>query len=152
MTKYIIGIIILIVIAALGYTIFKGGSLISKKTTVTINNEKFSLETADTEEKREVGLSTKKSLSKNGGMLFVFPTADYPTFWMKGMSFPIDIIFINKEKVVTIHRNVPAPKDETDAPTATYSPTEPADRVIELTAGRSDELKLKVGDTIKISL
>lgn len=152
MTKYIIGIIIIVVIATLGYTVFKGGSLTAKKTSATIGNEKISLELADTEKKREIGLSTKRSLSANEGMLFVFPTADYPTFWMKGMSFPIDIIFLNQEKVVTIYRNVPAPKAKTETPTTTYAPTQPSNRVIELKAGRADELKIKIGDSIKLSI
>lgn len=152
MTKFIIAFIVIIAIIALAFTIIQKGGFLGKKTSVTISNQKLSLDVADTEKKRELGLSTKRSLKGNEGMLFVFPTKDYPSFWMKGMSFPIDIIFLNDNKVVTIYKNVPSPESTTEIPTATYAPSSPINRVIELKAGRSDQLGIKVGDTITLPL
>ncbi len=152
MTKFIIGFIILIAVIALGFTLIQKGGILGKKTTVTFGKEKLTLDVADTEKKRQLGLSSRRSLGKNDGMLFVFPTSDYPTFWMKGMSFPIDIIFLNEKKVVTIYKIVPAPKSTSETPTTTYAPSSPSDRVIELKAGRVDELGIKTGDSISIPL
>ncbi len=54
-----------------------------------------------TPEARERGLSGVRSLPKDSGMLFVFPTAGPYGFWMKGMSFAIDIVWIDADKRVS---------------------------------------------------
>jgi uncharacterized membrane protein (UPF0127 family) len=66
---------------------------------------------------------------------------------MKNMKFPIDIIFIRDNKIVTIHQNVPAPKSPADN-LPLYQPSEPADAVLEITAGLSQKNGFTKGDTI----
>src|SRR5690349_12394377 len=61
---------------------------------ITIDNATFSVVVAKTPEEREKGLSGRDSLAQNSGMLFVFDHPDTYTFWMKGMKFPLDMIFI----------------------------------------------------------
>ncbi len=48
----------------------------------------------------EKGLGERDSLGKDSGMLFVFPNAGVFGFWMKGMRFPIDIVWIDANKRV----------------------------------------------------
>ena len=43
------------------------------------------------EERREWGLSRFPSLPADEGMLFLFDS-DAPSFWMKDMSFPLDMV------------------------------------------------------------
>ena len=45
------------------------------------------------------GLSERQSLAEDKGMLFLFEKPDHYAFWMKGMEFPLDIIFINGDKI-----------------------------------------------------
>ena len=121
------------------------------KGTVTVNGKTINVLLADTQKKQEKGLSGKKSLPENQGMLFVFQEADYPSFWMKEMQFPIDIIFINDTTVTTVYENVAPPADEnTQLPL--YKPTTPSDKVLELNAGQSQTLGIKPGTTLTIYL
>lgn len=111
----------------------------------TIKGRTFTLEVADTSAKREKGLGDRDSLSADHGMYFPFSVAQYWTFWMKGMRFPIDIVWIQDGKVVDIDADVPTPQI---APLETYSPAAPADAVLELNAGVAEEIGLQAGDAI----
>jgi uncharacterized membrane protein (UPF0127 family) len=152
--KYLLGFIILVIIIAAAVVFFSSGgmSLFSKTAKATFGDKTVSLEVADTEKAREIGLSKYHSLSDNRGMLFLFDQPGLPAFWMKGMSFPIDIIFLNSDKVVTVYKNVPAPKDKNDTNLPLYQPTAPSDKVIELKAGAADKYGIKQGQTIKLSI
>ena len=98
---------------------------------------------------REVGLSNHDLLPENMGMLFLFPNMDNRFFWMKGMQFSIDIVWIKTNKIVGIDHNVPL------SPGPNYphyiSPV-PVDKVLEINAGRAKELGLAPGQTIKFHL
>jgi uncharacterized membrane protein (UPF0127 family) len=83
-------------------------------------------------------------------MLFVFEQPDYYSFWMKDMKFPIDIIFINKNKIVDIFQDVPVPKNNNNLPT--YTTGEKADKVLEINAGLSNTYKIKIGDNVLLNL
>lgn len=62
---------------------------------------------ADTKEEQLRGLSGGEMLEEGEGMLFVFETNDFHPIWMRGMKFPIDIIWIDEEfTVVDIQENV----------------------------------------------
>lgn len=118
------------------------------KPVVSVAGVKITVEIADTDEKRSKGLSGRDSLHENEGMLFVFGTEGgysnkdtTPSFWMKAMLIPLDIIWINDGKVVKIDKNVAIkPEDKR------YTPGQPIDYVLEVTAGFSDKNILKVGD------
>src|SRR3989338_662243 len=58
------------------------------------------VELAVTPAQRERGLSGRDRLEPRSGMLFVFEDDGVRGFWMKGMTFPIDIIWIDDERVV----------------------------------------------------
>ena len=67
--------------------------IVSKK-----NNQKirFKAEVANTDLKRKAGLQCKTKIELNEGMLFIWETEDFRSFWMKNTFIPLDIIFINK--------------------------------------------------------
>ena len=78
-----------------------------RRTIDTINGIKINVEIADSPQEWERGLSGKKSLNVDEGMLFVFPRPTTPTFWMKDMRFPIDIVWLDENKnIVGIERGV----------------------------------------------
>jgi hypothetical protein len=114
-----------------------------------INGHIFSLYLAKTSEEQEIGLAKFNRIDKDQGMLFIFQKPDYYSFWMKNMQFPIDIIFINKNKVVDIFQRVPIPKSDNPPIYTTY---EKADQVLEINSGLSNEYKIKVGSEVKINL
>lgn len=119
----------------------------SKNETVTIGNHKFGVVVAKSQPEWETGLSQTESLQDNQGMLFLFEKSDYHFFWMRNMKFPIDIIYINNDTIVTIKNNVQLVKDKENP--IIYSSIQPADKVLEIQAGLSEKYKFKNGDKIK---
>ncbi|MEK7091081.1 MAG: DUF192 domain-containing protein [Patescibacteria group bacterium] len=106
---------------------------------VTIN-----IEIADTENKRQQGLSNHTNLSDQSGMLFIFPQPGRHSFWMKDMNFPLDFIWIRDGQVVQISTNIP-----TTQPPVTLTPDQPVDQVLEVPAGFIDKYGIKVGDDVR---
>lgn len=70
------------------------------------------LEVADTPERRMVGLMGRKSLPEGWGMLFVFPSSQYLSFWMKNTLVPLAIAFLDEEGKILNIRHM-RPLDET---------------------------------------
>jgi uncharacterized membrane protein (UPF0127 family) len=152
MTKYILAFLAFIIAGVIIIILLSSGGLLAKKATATFGSQKVTLEVADSEKAREKGLSERATLADNQGMLFLFDEPGIPAFWMKGMKFPIDIIFLNKNKIVTIFKNVSPPRTTSEIPTNYYQPSYPSDRVVELKAGASDKYNLHTGDSINLSL
>lgn len=126
---------------------------IAASQSATINGNIISLIVAGDTKTREKGLSGVATLDKNNGMLFVFdnPTKTQ-TFWMKGMLIPIDIIWINDEKIIKIDKNVPVPDAKTpDDKLPRYSAGTPVEYVLEVNAGYSDTNSINVGDGVTFS-
>src|SRR6266498_5049749 len=128
LTKIII--IFLIIILLFGGILFFQFSKISTPTSkVTIKNQTFLVDVAKSPSELEKGLSKRKSLPKNQGMLFIFDHPDDYAFWMKQMEFPLDIIFIKNDKIVSVAENVKPPASENEN-LPTYHPTKPSDKVL----------------------
>ena len=102
----------------------------------------YHLRVADTEAKRVQGLSGVEKLKSNGGLLMKFDTEEKWGIWMKDMKIPIDILWINDEKmIVYIVKNV-APEISTNE---TFRPKANARFVVELPAGSVDRAGIKTG-------
>ena len=122
-----------------------------EKKEVKIGNLTLLVEIADSEEKRARGLSGKRKLAEDGGMLFVFEKENvFPSFWMKGMLIPIDIIWIDEWEVVKIHENVQPEPEKSASELIKYYPDGPVDFVIEVNAGFSGKNNIRVGDKVII--
>ena len=115
--------------------------------TVTIGGASFTVDVADTPEKRFQGLSGRPVLEDGTGMLFVFQEERNHTFWMKDMRFSLDMVWINAACVVAdITADIPRPPpDSDDSSLATYSPSAPASYNLEIYAGVAAEYGLKTG-------
>ena len=140
-------VIFIIVLAAAGF--LKAGQYAAEHGSVIIDDVKVKVEIADEASEMARGLSNRKSLDKNHGMIFVFVEPGQPAFWMKDMEFPIDIIWIKNDVVVDIAPNLPVVAAEF---LSTYSPREPANYVLEVNAGFAKENGIKVGDKVDIKI
>jgi uncharacterized membrane protein (UPF0127 family) len=96
---------------------------------------------------RERGLSGRRSLAEGRGMLFVYPDHSSRTYWMKGMRFPIDIIWIDGGRVRGVERSVPVPQGNLPL----YNSGGPADHVLEVPAGWARRHGTKRGDRVSIA-
>lgn len=109
-----------------------------------IGNKDFTIETAVTDESREIGLMYRDSMADDHGMIFVFPDEQPRAFWMKNTHIPLDIIYADsKGKVVSVSNMKPF--DLTSIESAG-----PAKFAIELNPGIPASTGLKVGDVISI--
>ncbi len=99
----------------------------------------FVIELARTPEEWVKGLSGRTELSGGHGLFFVYQTSEPRSFWMKGMLFPIDIIYIDElSKVVHVEKDVPPirPNDESKL----YSSRVPIKYALEVNAGESSDI------------
>ncbi|NOX66756.1 MAG: DUF192 domain-containing protein [Chlorobi bacterium] len=104
---------------------------------------KIDIEIAEDDNSRTQGLMYREKMKQNQGMLFIFPYETMQSFWMKNTIIPLDIIFVNgNNEIVTIRKNT-VPFD-----TGHYASTKPAQFVIEVDAGYTDSLGIKIGDKI----
>lgn len=65
-----------------------------------INNSKLVVQVAQTLPQKKLGLKNRKNLGENHGMLFIFETPQKLTFWMEKTEIPLDLAFINKQKII----------------------------------------------------
>ncbi len=119
---------------------------------VQIANTIFLVEVANTSEERRIGLSNHDGLPRYSGMLFAYDSPGEKTFWMKGMDFPIDIIWIDETcHIVNITMNVPVPKAGliNDRDYLTYSSGVSVQYVLEVNAGVTDRNSIGLTDTVE---
>ena len=107
---------------------------------------KFLVEIADDDAERARGLMYRPPLEADRGMLFQFPAATEQSFWMKNTPSSLDIIYIDPQgRIVSIASHA-TPYSETPLPS-----NGAANGVLELRAGRADEIGAKPGDQVRHS-
>lgn len=115
---------------------------------ITVGSAKVLVEIADNEPERSKGLSNRKFLEDDQGMLFLYNKPGRYSFWMKGMLFPLDFIFIKSGKIVNIATDIPNPKDKNEAPVILNNNQE-FDWVLEVNAGFVQKNNIKIGDKVE---
>ncbi len=123
------------------------GFTYQQATVVTPSGVEIPVEIADTPAKRHLGLGNRAELRPGWGMLFLFDSSSRHGFWMKNMSFPIDIIWLRNRRVVHVAKQVPPPQSGEQPMTIT--PARAANLVLEIEAGRARALGLEVGSTLE---
>lgn len=105
--------------------------------------QKLDIEFARDEYERETGLMHREQMEANQGMLFIFEEEAQRGFFMKNTLIPLDLIYIDsKQKIVSFAENA-QPLDETTLPSQV-----PAQYVLEINAGLSEEWGLDIGDSV----
>lgn len=137
----------LVAAACLAFTIACGGSGNATHTDVHIGAVTIHAEVARTVGERAQGLSGRDSLTQDRGMLFIENQDNIPAFWMRGMRFPLDFIWISRDlHVVDLTENV-APDEHTTA-VADISPGVAVLYVLEVNAGVIANEGVRVGDAV----
>jgi uncharacterized membrane protein (UPF0127 family) len=104
----------------------------------------FSVEIADTEVAREIGLMNRRFMPADRGMLFEFPNEEPVAFWMKNTYIPLDMIFIRRDgTIVSIAANA-EPLSETTIPSGGS-----CIGVVELNGGVAASIGLQPGDKVR---
>ena len=119
-------------------------------TVTTASGKIVRVRVATTPKQRELGLSYFESLQNDEGMLFVFENSGRYPFWMKGMNFPLDIIWLKSAAqgyygIVHVAKNA-QPSSYPDV----IDPKVDADAVLEIPGGLSDSFGIKEGSVLQI--
>ncbi|MAI79117.1 MAG: hypothetical protein CL917_09270 [Deltaproteobacteria bacterium] len=117
------------------------------KAWVSIGHSRIPVELALTPEEQRLGLGERDTLSWGHGLLFVFDQPNFRRFWMKGMRFDIDIIWIRDGRISSIARDVRHVLGE-NGPTVMSS--ELVDQVLEVPAGFSQSQGWRKGQKVRI--
>lgn len=103
----------------------------------------FHVELAVTQAERTEGLMHRASMPADSGMLFVFGAERPYEFWMKNTLIPLDIIWLDySRRIIHIEADVPPCKAD---PCPSYAPGGNALYVLELNAGKAQELGITTG-------
>jgi uncharacterized protein len=103
----------------------------------------FKIWNADIPRRKEQGLMFVREMDEHAGMLFVFPNDHSPAMWMKNTYISLDLLFINAQGRIEYiaARATPLSLSVIQAP-------KPSLAVLELKGGASEDLGVKVGDTV----
>lgn len=121
-----------------------GNPLEALTITTATGEHKFMVEIADDEAERQHGLMFRDPLPDDRGMLFEFPDVAERGFWMHNTPSPLDIVYIDPHGVI-----VSIAKNATPQSDAVIPSNGPAMGVLELRAGRADEIGAKAGDKVR---
>jgi uncharacterized membrane protein (UPF0127 family) len=109
----------------------------------------ITVEVAESGEERAHGLGDRDALAEDSGMIFAYPIPGRPVFWMKGMRFPLDVVWIDGDKrVVEVAAGIPAEPGVGDSGLKRYSPSRPVQYVLELNSGAAARLGIDAGDQL----
>lgn len=138
----------LVALPIVAYLLLACGGSTGDRVEVRVGGLTIRAEVARTVQERAQGLSGRDSLPRDAGMLFVLDEERQPGLWMKDMRFPLDFIWISRDRrVVDLTENVPDP--ETAGETVSgISPDTPALYVLEVNAGVVQEYGVQVGGAV----
>ena len=139
------GLILLAGCAGAGTAQGPNGEPLEPLTVVTATGEHpFMVEIADDEMERQRGLMHREPLADDRGMLFQFPDVAERGFWMHNTPSSLDIIYSDPYgRIVSIAERVTPNSD------AIIPSNGPAMGVLEIRAGRADEIGAKAGDRVR---
>jgi hypothetical protein len=127
---------------------------------VSLGGEAFTLELALDPETRQRGLSGRREIPRNGGMLFVLPRPQPFAMVMRDCPVPIDVAFLDAGgRVVALHEMAVEPPRAPGEPPSAYEARLPLYRsgapvqlAIETAGGRLREVGLGVGARVALDL
>jgi uncharacterized membrane protein (UPF0127 family) len=105
-------------------------------------------EIAATEGSRARGFSGRERPTAGHGILFVYPDAGRRSFWMRGVAFPLDMVWIRGGRVTGVTRRAPPASDTANGPL--YPSPGPVDRVLEVPGGWAIRHRIGPGDRVAV--
>lgn len=101
---------------------------------------KFDIWIADTQERRSRGLMFVEHMAPDAGMLFIYPSPQPISMWMKNTHIPLDMLFVTPDgRVVKVVANTKVMS------TKTIESGQDVTAVIELNAGTAARLHIAAG-------
>jgi len=95
------------------------------------------------------GLQMRPPLPPGRGMWFPYRPAQVASFWMHRTLHPLDLVFVQANRVVAISAAAPPCAR---LPCPSYGPDTPVDGVLELGPGEAARLGLRLGSPLQVEL
>jgi uncharacterized membrane protein (UPF0127 family) len=138
-TVFFFGVMVVVVPMAFSWYIFDSHRKRSQE--ISFSNTTYTAEVVDTPSLRALGLGGRANLCSRCAMLFLFEKTERHDFWMNGMQFSLDIIWLLNDTIVFIERSAPPGTERI------YRPDVLSNRVLEVNASAAESLH--VGDTVR---
>jgi uncharacterized membrane protein (UPF0127 family) len=117
---------------------------------ITVGGVPLTVELAYQPADRALGLGYREGLAPGTGMLFLFDGSEPRSFWMRGMQFCIDILWIENGLIQGAAESVcPEPPGTADADLRSYVSPVPVTYVLEVPAGWLDAYGLGLGTPVE---
>lgn len=121
------------------------------KVEIVVGDTSLTVELAQEDWQQQLGLGYRNGLEPGTGMLFPSDVARARTFWMKGMRFCLDIIWINDGEITGAAESAcPDPPGTEDRNRATFASPGPVTAVLEVPAGWLQEHGYGAGTRVSI--
>jgi uncharacterized membrane protein (UPF0127 family) len=118
--------------------------------TITVGEDELTVEIADDGSLRSRGLSYRDGLEPGTGMLFIYPDEGERSFWMRGMRFCLDIVWIADGEIVGAAENACPEPGVPEANLSRFLSPEPVQFVLEVPAGWLDERGYGAGTPVDL--
>lgn len=135
-------LLLALVLFVAGFGLLKFQSLIGKYQTIHVAGQTLRVEVARTGQELSKGLGERNAIGSDG-MLFVLPGRDVARFWMQGMRFDLDFVWIDGNKIISLTPRISAGSKEI------YSSSGAVTHVLELPSGDIAKRGIKIGDEIR---
>ncbi len=111
---------------------------------ISVGGINLTVEIADERDERQKGLMERESMPDDHGMLFVFPSDQEMSFWMKNTTIPLSIAYIASDgRILEIH-------DLTPLSEIAVRSSRSARYALEVNQGMFDTWGVSVGDLIEL--
>jgi len=117
--------------------------------TVTLREQTFTVEVADNDAERARGLMFRDQMDAQAGMLFLFDFQGLQAFWMKNTRIPLDILYFD-EGWILVGWSLNTPPCSLGDRCPSYPSGAPARYVLELNAGTSERIGVRLGDKLTV--
>ena len=104
----------------------------------------FTVELADDPAEVQAGLMNREALASEAGMLFDFGQPREANMWMKNTLIPLDMLFLDIDGTI-----LAIARDTVPGSLRRINPGVPVKGVLELNAGKAEELGIEPGDTVQ---
>ena len=104
----------------------------------------FNIEMATTDKQQQTGEMFRTSIPDDGGMLFDWGKPKPTEMWMKNTLISLDMVFINQDGTIQSIAEDAVPRS-----LAVIDAGGPVRAALEMNAGTTAKLGIKVGDTVK---
>ena len=142
----VISIVLLLVCALASGSVFLLAHHSGNVKTLSLRDQKYQLEVADTPAAWTQGLGGRDILPSDRGMLFAFKDDAVRCFWMKDTQVMLDMIWLDaSRKVLYVQPNV----DPASYPQKFCANNQPARYVIELNSNVAQTNGIAIGDRLR---